>query len=180
MKLIHGTTAVFSLLLFFSFPGTGHADKTSQPQTAEQVLDEMQKVQRSMFEFFNDSVKRFNNAAPGSFSVPSGELYFQPRADVEDRGNDLVATFDLPGMKKEQIKIDVTDSILTVSGERQIEKEDRKLLTKEISYGSFSRTINLPEKVQAEKAAAKYENGVLEITLPKAGPSQKATKVTIK
>jgi HSP20 family protein len=84
-----------------------------------------------------------------------------------------------PGMKKEDFKIDVDGNILTISSEKEENKEDKnkKFTRKEYSYSSFSRCFSLPEEIKQEKINAKYEDGVLKISLPRKEESKKpATK----
>ena len=82
--------------------------------------------------------------------------------------NQLVICTDLPGMKQEDIQIEVGDDLLTIQGERRNEFEDTQegYYRSERSYGSFSRAIPLPEGVDAEQAKASFENGVLKINFP--------------
>jgi HSP20 family protein len=77
---------------------------------------------------------------------------------------------ELPGLDKKDIKLTLSDGLLTIAGERKQEKETKgkNYHRVESSYGSFQRTINLPVPVQADKIKADYKRGVLEITLPKA------------
>ena len=85
-----------------------------------------------------------------------------------------------PGLKKDEIKIDVEGNMLTISSEKEekIEEKDKKFTRKEYSYSSFSRSFTLPEDVKAESIDAHYENGVLEIKLPRKEETKKiaATK----
>ena len=94
---------------------------------------------------------------------------FVPRVNVADSKDNLRITFELPGMGKDEIKIFVKDDVLTVSGERKFtsESEDNGTVRKEIRSGSFSRSFTLPDLVDIEKIGADYQNGLLEITLPK-------------
>jgi HSP20 family protein len=86
----------------------------------------------------------------------------------------------VPGMNKDEFKIDLNDSFLTVSGERKFtkEKKENNFHSIETQYGSFSRSFALPENVDATKINAKYENGILEITVPK--DEKKILKASIK
>jgi HSP20 family protein len=86
----------------------------------------------------------------------------------------------VPGMNKEDFKIDFKENLLTVSGERKYtrEKDEKRFKSIETQYGSFSRRFSLPENVDAEKIQAKYNNGILELTVPK--DEKKALKTTIK
>jgi len=79
--------------------------------------------------------------------------------------------FDLPGLTKDQIKIDFYENTLTVSGDRKEEKttedKDAKVHYSEMSYGSFTRSFSFPQAVDVEKANAKFDNGVLTVEVPK-------------
>ena len=100
-----------------------------------------------------------------------GELersVWSPQVEVIERGNQLVVRADLPGMTKDDINVDITDDALVIRGERRNEREENEegYYRTERSYGSFYRSIPLPEGVKAENANATFRNGVLEITLP--------------
>jgi HSP20 family protein len=96
-----------------------------------------------------------------------------PRIDVTQRNNELVIRADLPGLKKDDVKVDVTDDAVTIQGERHRERDDEQggIYRSERSYGSFYRAIPLPEGAMADQAKASFNNGVLEITMP-APPEQ--------
>ena len=91
-----------------------------------------------------------------------------PRIEVEQRGGDLVVRADLPGLKAEDINVTVDRGMLTLSGERRQEnREEREgFIRSEVSYGTFYRTIPLPEGADENRVAATFRNGVLEITIP--------------
>lgn len=100
----------------------------------------------------------------------------------EEKGN-VVTKMSLPGIKSEELDISLDGDVLTVSGRREEEKEtDKKdYYSKEIRRGSFSRSVSLPKSVDATKAGAKYDDGVLIVTMPVvAGTKDKAIKVKIK
>ena len=99
---------------------------------------------------------------------------FLPSVDVEDSGDHFLLSFDLPGMKKDNVKISVQENVLTVSGERKDEREE-KTKTKYLSeryYGSFSRSFTLPAGIRTEDIVADYKDGVLKISIPKAAASK--------
>lgn len=103
-----------------------------------------------------------------------------PAVEVFEREGQVVMRADLPGLKREEITVEVTDGSLTIAGERKVEQEikEQDYYRCERSYGTFRRTIPLPTGVEKGKIAATYKDGVLEVTLPKAkGPE--ATKVAI-
>jgi HSP20 family protein len=91
-----------------------------------------------------------------------------PRIEVEQRGGDLVVRADLPGLKAEDINVTVDRGMLTISGERRQEnREEREgFIRSEVSYGTFYRTIPLPEGADENRVEATFRNGVLEITIP--------------
>lgn len=97
-----------------------------------------------------------------------GAGLWSPQIEMYERDNQLVVCADLPGLKKEDIKIEFNDDRLTIQGERHQEHEEKQqsYQRSERSYGSFYRTIPLPEGVDAEKAQATFQDGVLKITMP--------------
>lgn len=92
-----------------------------------------------------------------------------PRVDLQDTKNDMELTAELPGMKKEDIKITYENGLLTISGERKREEkeENHNYYCGERRFGSFSRSFRLPVEVQADKIKANYKDGVLHVSLPK-------------
>ncbi len=99
---------------------------------------------------------------------------FSPQTEVFKRGNDLVVQADLPGMTSDDINVDIEDNQIIIRGERHSENEqdDGDLYHTERSYGSFYRSIPLPEGIDSDQAEAHFNNGVLEITMPM--PEQKS------
>jgi HSP20 family protein len=91
-----------------------------------------------------------------------------PQIEVFHRNNDLVVRADLPGLNKDDVKVDVTDDRIIVQGERKQEHEEERegVYRSERSYGSFYRVIPLPEGAISEQAKASFKDGVLEITMP--------------
>ncbi|MBL7847778.1 MAG: Hsp20/alpha crystallin family protein [Cyclobacteriaceae bacterium] len=118
--------------------------------------------------FFNDTMTR------------SGGSTFQPRVDIVENDNAFELHVAVPGMNKEDFSIEVKDNFLTVSGERKFtsEKKDANWHSIETQFGQFSRSFALPENVDSAKIAAKYNNGILEVSIPK--DEKKALKTTIK
>jgi HSP20 family protein len=112
--------------------------------------------------------------------IPTIEPGWLPAIEVFEKEDKFVVKADLPGMKQEDIGVSVVGDTLTLKGERKSETEvkEEDYHCCERSYGSFSRLISLPSNVDAKKIEASYEDGVLEIILPKA-PEIKPKKVTI-
>ena len=106
----------------------------------------------------------------------AGADVWAPDVEIYQRNNELVVRADLPGMKKDDISVDVTDESITISGERHQEQETERggLYRSERTYGSFFRTIPLPEGAITDQAKATFKNGVLEVTVP--APSDQVTR----
>lgn len=103
-----------------------------------------------------------------------------PSVDLEDRGKDFRLTVDLPGFKKDDVEIEVTDDSLTIQAKRTQSEEEKKknYIRRERASQVFYRQIQLPESVRSDDAKASLNNGILEITLPKKEPKEKK-KLTI-
>ena len=91
------------------------------------------------------------------------------RVDVYEKDNNLVVKAAIPGVKREDIQIDVTDGILHISAETKAEKnvEEKDYYLHEYSHGKISRSLRLPSDVQPDKAKAEYKDGVLLVQMPK-------------
>jgi HSP20 family protein len=104
-----------------------------------------------------------------------------PAVDVAEETDKILVRVEVPGMKQEDLKVNYEDGLLSVSGERQFERnESRNYHRIERTYGSFVRTFSLPRSVDAGKIAANYRDGILEIEIPKleeAKPKQIAINV---
>ncbi len=98
---------------------------------------------------------------------------FNPRVDISQDNDKIVVDAELPGFKKENLKISLEDNILTISGEKKdnrTEEEKAEYCRCERKYGSFSRSFTLPEKINPDEVDAAFEDGVLRIVLKKAVP----------
>jgi HSP20 family protein len=105
-----------------------------------------------------------------------GERGWNLALDVVERDDAYVVRADLPGLKPEEVKIDVEDDVLTISAEHEESDEEKKddYVRRERRYGSFSRSLNLPKGVTADQIEATSKDGVVEISIPK--PKQQARK----
>lgn len=104
------------------------------------------------------------------------EWSFEPDIDVFQRGNELIIRADVPGLKKDDIQVEVTEDSVTIEGERKREYEEERRGTywAERSYGHFLRVIPLPEGAMTDQAKATFRNGVLEIRIP--APPEEVTR----
>lgn len=123
---------------------------------------ELQALQNQFGRLFDSSA---NQNEEGSLMRGA----WTPAVDVAEEGDNLILKAELPGMKEEDIEIEFENGLLTLKGERSFESEksDRNYHRIERSYGKFVRSFNLPRSVDAEGIVANYENGVLEVTIPK-------------
>jgi len=106
---------------------------------------------------------------------------WSPPLEVYEKEDEYVVKAELPGMKKDEIEISLVGDALTIKGERKAEEEIKHedYYLCERCYGSFERSVTLPAEVDAAKVEAKYENGILEVRLPKV-PEAKPKKLEIK
>lgn len=104
----------------------------------------------------------------------SGSFEFSPSCEIKEDKKNYLLKFDIPGVKKEQVKIELDKGVLTISAERNEERktDDEKTHASEIYYGSYTRSFSLPASVDDRKIDAKFENGVLTITVPKTETSE--------
>jgi HSP20 family protein len=107
------------------------------------------------------------NAGPFQTGRQGAGMFWAPQVETFQRGNDYVVRADLPGLKKDDVKVDVTDGAVTIEGERREEhEEDREgYYRTERSYGSFCRVVPLPEGAITDSAKAHFNDGVLEIVV---------------
>ncbi|MGB9781265.1 Hsp20/alpha crystallin family protein [Caldanaerobacter sp.] len=130
---------------------------------------------------FDINIRNLPSIFDINFPSISG-LFSRPRVDIVESETEIVATAELPGVDKKDIEINVYDNILEIKGQTSVdeEKEDKNYYIRERYYGSFARRIELPAEVDPERTTAKFENGILKITMPKLHPSKpKKRKIDI-
>lgn len=130
------------------------------------ILSPFEEIERLFEEAWRRPFSLFSSLMP---RIKGETEVIAPAVDIYEEGDDLVVKADLPGLSKEDIEVKVTDDYITISGEKKKEEkvEEKNYYRYERSYGSFSRTFRLPVEVQTDKAKAKFENGVLEVRIPK-------------
>ena len=101
-----------------------------------------------------------------------------PTVDIFEEGGDVVVKAELPGMRKEDIDVKLTENTVTISGEKKKEEkiEKKNYYRMERSYGSFTRAFSLPAEVQTDKAKAQFAEGILQIRVPKTEEAKKKEK----
>jgi HSP20 family protein len=146
--------------------------KESKELVKKETNGPMVKIQ-DMEKWFEDAFRR-----PFSFlshPMMRGAEEIVPTVDILENNGDIVVKAELPGVKKEDIDISLTDDTITISGEKKKEEEVKKkdYYRYESSYGSFCRTFSLPSEVQSDKAKTKMKDGVLEVRIPKTEEAKK-------
>ncbi|RIA80518.1 heat shock protein [Glomus cerebriforme] len=128
----------------------------------------------NMNDVFDNFIRDLDVARSGS-----SRLGRVPALDVHETENDFIVNAELPGLKKDEINIDIHDNVLNISGETKKDEryQEGNTLVQERRYGSFSRSIALPPNVKGDDVTAKFDNGLLELKLPKSEPTGKKIKI---
>jgi len=126
--------------------------------------------------FWGNSFNTFFNHS----SSKSNESWY-PSVDILNEKECVVLNVELPGVKKEDISINIEDKVLTIKGERKFENEEKKdnCYRKEISYGSFKRSFSLSDDILTDDVSADYKDGMLKITLNKDNTKEEVKQITI-
>jgi HSP20 family protein len=129
------------------------------------------------FEGISDKMSQFLDEFEKGFTVESGG--FNPRTDISEDSKGIYVNAELPGVKKENVKIKVNEEkMLTISGEkiRKEKKEGEAGVRNECCYGEFSRSFLMPETADTDKIEANMQNGMLELKIPKKEPEKPKEK----
>ncbi|MEP7235320.1 MAG: Hsp20/alpha crystallin family protein [Ignavibacteriota bacterium] len=126
------------------------------------------KYMRSFFEDMNRDLDGSN--------VPAA---YVPRVDISEDTNNIYVHAELPGMSNDDVKVTVTEGVLTLRGEKKhdVKKEEKKYYRIERRYGQFARQFTLPDNIDEERVAANFANGILEVTIPKKEPEKPRERV---
>ena len=150
------------------------------PKKEPEALSPFGEMERYFDELFRHPFPFFGQSPllPRMRSLEKGMI--SPTVDIFEEGKDVVVKAEIPGMKKDDINVDIDENSITISGEKKEEKREEKkdYHRVECSYGSFCRSFRLPDNVSADKAKASFKDGVLEIRMPKSGKAKKK-KITI-
>jgi HSP20 family protein len=158
--------------------GTMQPTTQNPPQERSQEQEERPLARSSPF----GVLRRFMEDIDRMFA-PEHEALWAPQIEVLEKDGKLVVRADLPGLKSEDVRVDVDHGLLTISGERKrekVEKREEGTYHSERSYGSFLRRVALPEDVDADKIEAKFEDGVLEVTIPATPPGPRGKSIPVK
>ena len=130
----------------------------------------------------NEIDRLFDSFSRGFPALGNGGVTMtMPTMDVAETDKEIEITSELPGLEEKDVQINVADNILTIRGEKKAEKEqkDKNYRLVERSYGSFERSLELPDGVNADAIKATIDKGVLKVVVPKPAPSQ-AKKIEVK
>ena len=135
---------------------------------------EMEETQNRLARFFGLTPARLPNGDKESMTITE----WAPSVDIIEDDKEWLVKADLPEVRKEDVKVTVENGVLTITGERKIEKEekDKKYHRIERSYGNFLRSFTLPDAADGAKVNAEFKEGVLKVHLPK---SEKAKPKTV-
>jgi HSP20 family protein len=140
-------------------------------------FDQLRSMQREMDEMFESFFSTPRRAELTAFGPRA------PLSDIEDKGDSFELKAELPGMKKEDINIEVGENSLTVSAEHKAEKKDEKknYYYHERTYSGYRRTFSLPQEIDPDKVEAEYKDGVLKLSMKKIKlPEPKTKQIKIK
>ena len=143
-------------------------------------FEELRRLQERMYRIFKEIEPSFVERK--MLPATGGEIAtVEPFVDVIDKGDKVVVAADIPGVEKGDLSVNIRGDRLEISAERKKEAEEKKegYIRRERTYTSYYRAIPLPAEVDADKADATFENGVLEITMPKVKAIEKK-KIEIK
>ncbi len=127
----------------------------------------------------------FKNTFDDFFNTPAisraEARQFTPAVDIVDREDHVELNVELPGINKEDIKVNIEDRVLTISGEHKNENEEKKenYYRRERRYGSFKRAFSLSEEILTDEVTADYKDGILKITLKKDTAKAQVRQITI-
>jgi HSP20 family protein len=130
------------------------------------IFDEIRRMQKEMDKLFSDIYRRPSLPSRGEMRPTN---YREPLLDVIDRGEELLVQVELPGIEKGDIELEVKDDTLSIKASKKkvVTEEKEGYFYQERGYAGYYRTVPLPTKVNEDKIKAKYNNGVLEVILPK-------------
>ena len=154
--------------------------ETWRGERAWNPIREVSRLQRRIDRMFEDFFPTFSGATRTELNMPEfnmleqEERLFTPPIDIEETDGHYVVSMDIPGVSKEDIKVEMRDNQLMITGERKREKKvgEGTTLGMERSHGVFQRWLTLPQNVDSTKIEAQYDKGVLRIAIPKTESAQ--------
>jgi HSP20 family protein len=132
-----------------------------------------------MNRLFDDVLR--GTGLPSTSRQVEGSNFINAQMNISETQNEIRITAELPGVSEQDIDISLEDDMLTIRGEKKFERKDEKenFHFVECSYGTFQRSVRLPYQVDPDQVQARYENGVLTVTVPKSGRSERSQRIPI-
>jgi HSP20 family protein len=154
--------------------GTARAPETNLARRSQLSIAPLRMLDR----FADEMDRMFDDLGLGFGRVGStvGLMRWTPQIEISQHNSELFVRVDLPGLNKDDVKVDLTEDAITIQGERRHEHEEERqgVYRSERSYGHFYRVIPVPEGAKTDQAKASFKDGVLEITMP--APAEQATR----
>lgn len=136
-----------------------------------------------MENFFSPMTTRGYGRFPRLFRGDNGDVTFEwaPSADISETDKEYLVRAELPGVKKEDIRVSLDSGLITIEGSRQQQREDKneRFHTVECCYGNFSRTFSLPERVKAEAIKSEFKDGILTVHIPRDETLSKPKQISV-
>jgi len=164
--------------MVYSILASWRLDKVVRKEELRMAIERWSPFATSLerWEPFRDVQSEVNRLFDSFFGRPSavvtgtGSRVWMPALDMYETKDDLILTFELPGVREKDVSLSITGDLLTLKGERAFDQElkDDNYHHVERVFGKFERTVQLPMPVQADRVKATYRDGVLEVRLPKA------------
>lgn len=132
------------------------------PMRSGSVWDEFRQMREEMDRLLSGVIG-------GTALAPRAVTEWVPAVDITETPDEIILSAELPGMTKDDVQIEVQDNVLTIRGEKKEEREEKegKRYIYERRFGSFTRSFTLPANVDPNRISARFENGVLKVTVPK-------------
>ena len=136
-----------------------------------------------MENFFSPLSMRSFARFPRLSKDAGGDVTFEwaPSADISETEKEYLVRAELPGVKKEDLKVSLGNGLITIEGSRQQQREDKneKFHTVECCYGNFSRSFSVPERVKAEAIRSEFKDGILTVHIPRAEAPDKPQRINV-
>jgi HSP20 family protein len=131
-------------------------------------------LHREVNRLFDDVFRGFGNGLPLDFGTPLGSAW--PSVEISESDTEIKVSAEIPGLEEKDIEVQLDDGVLTLTGEKRSETEDKSKQFSERFYGRFERRIPLGAEVDEDKIDARFKNGVLTVTLPKSEKARSHVK----
>lgn len=136
-----------------------------------------------MESLFNPLGMRSYGRLPRLFRGDNGDVTFEwaPSADISETDKEYLVRAELPGVKKEDLKVSLDNGLITIEGSRRQQREDKneRFHTVECCYGNFSRTFSLPERVKADAIRSEFKDGILTVHIPRDEALSKPQRISV-